>query len=293
MHPKIIFFILVWTTPFSVQSANVNPNILAPGTPYQETVPGSGYVFEMLPVPVGSIEMDDPATPGAKKSVEIKPVWICKTETTWDMYDPYLAASVVEGKERKGMTDVDGVSGPTKPYVPPDLGFGHSNYAVILVSHHAATEYCRWLGAKTGHNYRLPTEAEWEYICKAGNGACPTLDETTLDPIGWFKKNSERKTHPVASKLPNAWGVHDMFGNVLELCDGLDGKPVGRGGSFKSKLEDVGACVRIPETPAWNNTDPQIPKSIWWLSDGPFIGFRIVCDGEWKASWDDSAWGDF
>ncbi len=88
-----------------------------------------------------------------------------------------------------------------------------------------AKEFCRRLcelppEKNSGNLYRLPTEAEWEYACRAGSTSafCFGDDETSLEEYGWFNKNANRTTHAVGGKKPNAWGLHDMHGNVGEWC---------------------------------------------------------------------------
>jgi formylglycine-generating enzyme required for sulfatase activity len=94
-----------------------------------------------------------------------------------------------------------------------------------------AIEFCRRLSEippekKVGNLFRLPTEAEWEYACRAGSTTewCCGDDEADLDEYGWYHKNSARSTHPVGEKKPNAWGLHDMHGNVSEWCQDLYGE---------------------------------------------------------------------
>lgn len=251
--------------------------------PYVESIPGTLVKFEMVPIPGGVYEMPDPAKPGSRRRVVIRPFWMGKTEVTWDEYDVYLyRLDQTEQeilKERKTGQGVDAYSRPTLPYGAPDRGYGHQGYPAISMTYHAAEQYCRWLSARTGKKYRLPTEAEWEYACRAGSlPAGPLEDREALDALAWHGENSEAKTHPVASKHPNAWGLYDMLGNAAEWCLGLDGRPVACGGSYEDPPERVHPAARRHPTPDWQASDPQVPKSQWWLTDAPFVGFRVVCE---------------
>lgn len=107
---------------------------------------------------------------------------------------------------------------------------GHNGFstrddeAVVYVSWDDAVAFCAWLSKEEGKPYRLPTEAEWEYACRAGSTTefCFGDDKATLTNYGWFinenLENSGYETHPVGQKLANAWGLHDMHGNVWEFC---------------------------------------------------------------------------
>lgn len=235
--------------------------------PFTGTIPGTLVEYDMIPVPAGSIVMD---TPDGPQTVEIKPFWIGKTEVTWDEFDIYaFALDLKESGEEVGS---DGIIRPSKPYGAPDRGFGHEGYAALSMTYGVGLEYANWLSAKTGDTYRLATEAEWEYACRAGGAGYPG----ELDDHAWYAANSQEKTHPVAEKQPNAWGIYDMAGNAVEWCTSLDDEGVACGGAFNSPAEEVGCSARMVQTPAWQDTDPQIPKSVFWLTDATWIGFRIV-----------------
>jgi formylglycine-generating enzyme required for sulfatase activity len=93
------------------------------------------------------------------------------------------------------------------------------NFPAERVSWDDAVEFCKKLSAKEGETYRLPTEAEWEYACRAGSTTWYSFgdEESRLGQYAWFGE-SEGETHPVGTKKPNAWGLYDMHGNVVECC---------------------------------------------------------------------------
>lgn len=257
----------------------------APRKPYVETIPGTLVKFEMVSIPGGTFAIVDPTKGGAARTVRVKPLWIGKTEVTWDEYDIY--AFRLDQTEQQKAQGIDATSRPSRPYGAPDRGFGHHGYPALSMTFHAAEEYCRWLSGKTGKKYRLPTEAEWEYACRTGGGSGTGSAKTAsnagtggstdqLSSLAWIWENADDKTHPVGTKRPNAWGLYDMLGNVAEWCQGTDGTPVVRGGSYIDRAARVDCRTSARQTPAWDATDPQNPKSQWWLADAPFVGFRVV-----------------
>src|SRR5207249_2670055 len=92
--------------------------------------------------------------------------------------------------------------------------------SVVGTSWDDACAYCQWLSEQTGEVYELPTEAQWEYACRAGGDGrwCFGDDQKKLNEYAWYSDNSGEKLHPMAAKAPNVWGLHDMHGNVWEWC---------------------------------------------------------------------------
>ncbi len=252
------------------------------GAPLEEEevqLAGTLVKFKLVHIPGGTYEMPDPEDPTKTRTIEIESFWIGKAEVTWDEYDVYRHRLDEQGEdwERNTTPKAEAVSRPSKTYVPADRGFGHRGYPAIGITYRGASYYCRWLSYKTGEKYRVPTEAEWEYACRAGElGRGPIEDTTWLDERAWHAGNSEEKTHAVGEKEPNAWGLHDTLGNTAEWCRAVDVGSVIRGGSFVDPAEKVCPAARERETEDWKMSDPQLPKSSWWLTDGPFAGFRIV-----------------
>ncbi|MCS6777633.1 MAG: SUMF1/EgtB/PvdO family nonheme iron enzyme, partial [Chloroherpetonaceae bacterium] len=152
--------------------------------PYTETIPGFMVRFEMVPIPGGKIKIADPEGKKPPREVEVKPFWMGKMEVTWDEYDIFaFQLDLPEEQREKGRGSK---SRPSKPYGAPDFGFGHKGYPALTMTFYAATRYCEWLSQKTGKKYRLPTEAEWEWACRAGSDKPPA----DLDRVAWFWDNS-------------------------------------------------------------------------------------------------------
>ena len=234
---------------------------------YTEKISGTLVTFEMVGVPPGQIRLPDTSKKKATRKVKLGPFWIGRTEVTWDEYDVF----VFRLDEPAGITNgSDAIAHPSKPYGAADRGYGHKGYPVINESFLGAQSYCKWLSLKTGRKYRLPTEVEWEYACRAGK---PEPDKSRLEQCAWFW---QEKTQPVGKKSPNAWGLCDALGNVAEWCVGLDGKPVVCGGSWQDMAKDCCPTRRQCQDESWQANDPQSPKSKWWLSDGTFVGFRVL-----------------
>jgi formylglycine-generating enzyme required for sulfatase activity len=200
-------------------------------------------------------------------------------------------------------TLVDTITQPTPPYVPMhfEMGDGYSGeFPAVGMTQHAASKFCEWLSGQTGRFYRLPTEAEWEYAARAGTQTAYHFgdDPAQLGEYAWFAENSQYQYQKVGTKKPNPWGLHDMHGNVAEhvldqyvpeayakveesavnpWIPAAERYPTAvRGGHWDADPADLRSAVRQGSTPAWKVLDPQIPKSIWYFTNAPFLGFRVV-----------------
>jgi len=194
------------------------------------------------------------------------------------VFMPFVFAEWDKTQTKEG--EADGFTRPTKPYGSLFREHGQNGHPALGMSHFAATHLCKWLTARTGLEYRLPTEAEWEYAYRAGTSTAYYWgdDPEKADAYGWFADNSDITTHPMGKKAPNKFDLFDMAGNLAEWCaqDSDEGPKAARGGAFTEPATGLRAAARKIDVPEWNALDPQIPKSIWWLSSGDFVGIRVV-----------------
>ncbi|MBI1842956.1 MAG: SUMF1/EgtB/PvdO family nonheme iron enzyme [Verrucomicrobia bacterium] len=280
---------------------------------YTNVIAGTRIPYVMLPIPAGECvvgspetERDRAADEGPQVKVKISPFWMGRCEVTWNEFEVFMYPD----EERKFKTEIatdpaidkvsDTVTRPTKPYVEMSFGMGKDGFPAISMTQHAANKYCQWLSAKTGEFYRLPTEAEWEYACRAGTTTAYSFgdDPSVIGEYAWYEKNSNFKYQKVGRKKPNPWGLCDMHGNVAEWC--LDQyepslktlatfveqsgyvrqrspyPQVAKGGSWDDEPKKLRSAARRGSDKSWKMQDPQLPKSIWYLTDAQFLGFRVV-----------------
>jgi len=281
---------------------------------YTQEIPGSDLTLEMIPIPAGEFTMGSPESEANRKEdegpqhqVELEPFYMAKYETTWDLFELFMDKEGITYGPSTNITasikdEIDAITRPSPPYEDPSFGMGKYGFPAASMTQYSALVFCKWLSKVTGKFYRLPTEAEWEYACRAGTNTAYHFgdDPAQLDEYGWFYDNSNYVYHKVGEKKPNPWGLYDMHGNVAEWT--LDqyypdfyeelkdvttkdpwAKPVSlyprsvRGGSYDDDPETLRSAARIPSDPSrWKRRDPQIPKSFWWNTDSPFVGFRVV-----------------
>lgn len=271
---------------------------------YTAKVAGSEVAFTMTPIAAGSFLMGSPASEkgratdeGPQKKLNISAFWMGTHEVTHDEFMVFLNDESVSRN-----SSVDAVTRPTPQYIDFSLGMGkQGGFPFNSMSQRTALMYCRWLYKNTGTFYRLPTEAEWEYACRAGSTAAYSIgnDSSAINEYAWHAGNSEGRYHKTGLKKPNAWGLYDMFGNVAEwTLDQYSDKflqnmqdnttdpftePVSKypktvkGGGFTTPAGMMRCAGRFKSDISWNKRDPQIPKSKWWLTDAAEVGFRLVC----------------
>ena len=270
---------------------------------YEQSIPRSSVKFKMLPIKGGSFTMGSPEKEigrdndeGPQKKFTISPFWMGVFEVTHDEFDIFFKD--VNTSQNSG---VDAITRPSPQYVDLSWDMGREGgFPVNSMQQRTAVMYCKWLYNKMGIFYRLPTEAEWEYACRAGSTSKYFFgdNENDLAKYAWFNKNSNAAYHKVGQLQPNGFGLYDILGNVSEwvmdqydenyftkMKDGETNpelKPTSRhprllkGGSYADNAAELRCSNKTKWLPEWNRRDPQIPKSKWWLTDAPFAGFRLV-----------------
>ena len=282
-------------------------------TAYRQEIETSNLNFEMLPIKGGKFLMGSPPDDSNRgenellsHEVEVTDFWMGKYEVTWDEYELWMINLDKDNREYNQKTAdrsdtlSDAVTKPTAPYVDMSFGMGKSGHPAICMTQLSAKMYCMWLSARTGVFYRLPTEAEWEYACKAGTKTAYSFgdDAKELSNHSWHLGNSRFKYQRVGSKSPNPFGLYDMHGNVWEwVLDQFTPPPaqapselrknplvspntlyprVVKGGSWDDGAKSHRSAARMGSEEAWKQQDPQIPKSVWYHTDALFVGFRVV-----------------
>jgi formylglycine-generating enzyme required for sulfatase activity/nitrate/TMAO reductase-like tetraheme cytochrome c subunit len=230
----------VFTTPTSVTSFES----------FTEQIPFTSVSFNMIAVNGGEFQMGSPeseplrdADEGPLRTVKVSPFFMGEVEVTWDEYWTFYSQTMSEGRldpetvYETNASNTDAISGPTPPFGNPGQGWGSGDRPAITMSHYAALTYCQWLSKQTGKTYRLPTEAEWEYACRAGT-TTPYFfegdpkrfsseglrnrifgaDTARISSFTVYATNSGGKTHEPSVTIANPFGLKNMAGNVLEYC---------------------------------------------------------------------------
>ncbi|HUP82309.1 MAG TPA: SUMF1/EgtB/PvdO family nonheme iron enzyme [Pirellula sp.] len=288
--------------------------------PYTESFERTNISFEMIPIRGGEVTMGSPESEsgrsedeGPQFTVKLAPFWMAKTELTWGEYNTFMTSYDVFKKLsgagiRQVTVDnrVDAITVPTPLYDPAktyEYGDDKSQPAVTMTQY-SAKQYTKWLSGLTGVQYRLPTEAEWEYAARAGSRTAYSFgnDPAELEKYAVFDVTDGAAK--VGSKAPNAFGLHDMHGNVWEWTidqfspkgfEHRGGKSFlglestnwpteadsrcARGGGWQDPAERLRSAARMGSADEdWKNEDPNVPLSPWWYTSDParMVGMRLV-----------------
>jgi formylglycine-generating enzyme required for sulfatase activity len=283
--------------------------------PYKDRIAGTEVEFDMVPIPGGKFLIGSPsdepsrnADEGPRYPVTIETFWMGKYEVSWDEFNVFVQMLDIRIRKPSGVVPkgddalADAIARPTGPYMDMSFGMGEKGgFPAIAMSHFAARMYCKWLSVKTGHYYRLPTEAEWEYACRAGTTTTYSFgsDVSLLGEYAWFTSNCGDAYKRIGLKKPNPWGLYDMHGNVGEwvldqyLPDARASKIGGekatpfvpttkkypnvvRGGGWDSEAVELRSAARLASSSKWNESDPDLSPSEWWLANRMDVGFRVV-----------------
>jgi sulfatase modifying factor 1 len=287
--------------------------------PYETTIPGTDVTFRMIPVPGGEYTMGSPENEpgrnpdeGPQRKVKVAPFWMGECEVTWAEYKVYMQLyrhlKEFQARNVRQVTDankIDAITAPT-PLYEPDFTFEFGDepkQPAVSMTQYSARQYTKWLSAISSQQFRLPTEAEWEYACRAGSDKAYSFgdDAGQLGDYAWFAGNSEGTgSKIVRQKKPNPFGLYDMHGNVAEwVIDGYlpyaakdlvdaekdwarterpDPRTV-RGGSWEFPPEQCRSASRLGSNDKeWKGHDPNRPYSPWWFTSDPArgVGFRLL-----------------
>jgi formylglycine-generating enzyme required for sulfatase activity len=290
---------------------------------------------ELVPIKGGILTLGSPEDEedrgddeGPQVKVKIDPFWMGKYEISWDQFqafrDEYTKA--IDNKlnvksKLKWDKQLDAVSIPTPLWEqdsrPILNGMGTKGMPVGDISQYSAKQFTKWLSKRTGHFFRLPTEAEWEYACRAGTTTAYWWgdDADKLEDNDIYRENSvyddPSQGHPdfgagwrkIGTGKANPWGLYNMHGNVAEwVIDGHDEEHyaklakmkqpisvanavkwpedifprVARGGHWDADPEQCRSASRLASDSEWQERDPQLPKSVFWYTDGFHVGFRVI-----------------
>jgi formylglycine-generating enzyme required for sulfatase activity/protocatechuate 3,4-dioxygenase beta subunit len=251
---------------------------------------GDGLKMEFVRIPAGSFYMGSPSSEkgrddneGPVHEVRIsKPFYMGKYEVTQAQWKAVMGTTV---RQQRDKADISWFLKSDTHWLLKGEGPEHPMY---YVSWEEAVEFCKRLGRK----FRLPTEAEWEYACRAGSQTRfyygDDLDYSELDQYAWYDGNSNKTTHPVGKKKPNAWGLYDLHGSVSEWCSDWYA-PVPNSyrnaGSVDPTGPASGFIYRVLRGGSWFSNARHCRsanRNVGSTPDGrsDLIGFRVVFTGD-------------
>ncbi len=288
--------------------------------PYDVLIPETEVRFRMVPIPAGEYLMGSPdseagraSSEGPQRRVSVEPFWMAECEVTWEQYklfmNLYRSFKEFQSLNQRVVTDtnrIDAITAPT-PLYEPDFTFEYGEepqQAAVSITQYSAKQYTKWISGITGHQFRLPTEAEWEYACRAETTTAWFFgDDPALlkEYANYAYDGSPHGALAVRQKKPNPWGLYDIHGNAAEwVLDGFapykpSDKPLNaaadwvrsdkpyprvvRGGSWEFSAAECRSAARLGSNDlSWKEYDPNRPRSPWWFTTDPArgVGFRLI-----------------
>jgi len=250
-----------------------------------------GATFEFVRIPAGRFQMGSETGDSDEKPVHHVRInesfYMGRTEVTVRQFRAFMQATGYKTEAEKGNWAANSSGGFT---IVPGWGFNwrkpgfpqSEDDPAVCISWNDAVAFCKWLSKEAGEHYRLPSEAEWEYACRAGRKGNYVGN---LNEIGWYRDNSGGATHPVAQKKPNAWGLYDMHGNAWEWCldvwhSSYRGAPDNGSPWLTEDYLPRTAIRRVLRGGAWCRLDFELSTTYRYRGTPDFrsdgTGFRIV-----------------
>lgn len=184
------------------------------------------------------------------------------------------------GKYEVTFAEYDKFCNATGRRKPNDEGWGRGKRPVMNVSWDDAKAFISWLSQITNKTYRLPTEAEWEYVARAGSTTKYSFGDSAnlLASFAWYKKNSKDKTHKVGEKEPNPWGVYDIHGNVWEWCEDWNYSYK----NYRNKNYSIKRTRKVRRGGSWHDNRiflRSASRSFFTATNSSrYVGFRVVLE---------------
>jgi formylglycine-generating enzyme required for sulfatase activity len=241
---------------------------------------------EMVWLPAGAFRMGgSEVDEQPEHEVKLKRFAISRYPVTFSQYDQFVRSGAWNPPPRSwwpASLPPPARASRSGLALPPDQGWGRGEQPVIHVTWHEAVAFTEWLSEQTGHNYRLPTEAEWEYAARAGSETAYCFGDDTADlrEYAWFAENSSARAWPVGRKKANPWGVHDMHGNVWEWTSSVY-RPRYEGQELHNVQHSyVGGELLVARGGCWMNKADWLRSSLryWYPPDyqSAYLGFRVA-----------------